>query len=68
MKDFVYYDYGYLSCKTKDEVYQVLNKHTVVSVKKYAINKYYEQTKPISTLESIKKKKRDTKPLRTRHN
>ena len=60
LKGFIYYDYGYLSCKTKDEVYQVLNKHTVDSVKKYAINKYYEQTKPISTLESIKNKKRET--------
>ena len=59
LKDFAYYDYGYLSCKTKDEVYQVLNKHTVDSVKKYAINRYYEQTKPTSTLESTKNSKKE---------
>lgn len=59
LKGFIYYDYGYLSCKTKDEVYQVLNKHTVDSVKKYAIIRYYEQTKPTSTLESTKNSKKE---------
>lgn len=31
LKCFIYHNYGYLSPKTKDEVYQVLNRHTVNS-------------------------------------
>ena len=53
--DFMYYNYGYLSSKTKDEVYRVLNKYIVNSLRKDTISKYYKQNKPKSTLESIKK-------------
>ena len=38
-KDFISYIFAYLSSKTKYEVYRVLNKYRVNSVKKYVINK-----------------------------
>ena len=54
-KDFMYYNYGFLSSKTKDEVYQVLNKCKVSSLKKYVIGKYHKQNKPTSIRESTKR-------------
>ena len=53
--EFTYYNYGYLSSKTKHEVYWVLNKHTVNRFKKYVIKKYYEQNQRTLTVESIEK-------------
>ena len=46
LKDFIYYNYGYLSSKTKDEL-------TDNSSKKYVISKYHKQNKPASMLEPI---------------
>ena len=37
-KYFIYYNYGNLSSKNKDEVYLVLNQHTPNSLKKYVIS------------------------------
>ena len=48
--DFIYYNYGYFSSKTKDEVYRVLNRYIVNSLRKDAISKYYEQNKRKSAL------------------
>ena len=55
LKDFTCYNHSYLSSKTKDEVYQVLNKYKINSLKKYLITKYHKQNKPTSTFESIKR-------------
>lgn len=44
-----------LCYKTKDEVYHVLNKWKIESLKKYLITKYHKQHKPTSTFESIKR-------------
>ena len=43
LKYFINYNYGYLSSKNKDEVYQDLNKHTIKGLIKYAINKHQQQ-------------------------
>ena len=47
------YNYGYLSSKTKDEIYRVLSKRT--TNKKYMISKYHKQNQLISTCETIKR-------------
>ena len=47
------YNYGYLSSKTKDEIYRVLSKRT--TNKKYMISKYHEQNQLISTCETMKR-------------
>ena len=68
LKSFTYYDYGYLSFKTKDEFYRVLNKSTVNGLKKYTISKYHKQSKYTSMLESkvrTCKKFRNYKKIRT---
>ena len=44
-----------LCYKTKDEVYHVLNKWKIESLKKYLITKYHKQNKPTSTFEAIKR-------------
>ena len=51
----IYCSYGYLSSKTKNEVYGVLSKYELNSSKKYLISNYYEQNKPIPTLEPVQK-------------
>ena len=55
MKDFTLYNYGCFSSKTKDEVYWVLNKCKVNSLKKYVISKYHKQNKSTSMWGSIKR-------------
>ena len=57
LKDFLYCIYGYLTSRTKAEVYRVLNEIKLKCLKKYVIKKYYEQNKPISTLLFIKMSK-----------
>ena len=56
-REFLYYSYGYLFSKEKDKEHRVFNKHIANScaINMYAINKYYEQKKPTTTLEPIKK-------------
>ena len=44
LKDFIYYNYGYLFSKIKDEVYRVLNKH-IKQIFKNVIKIYHEQKK-----------------------
>ena len=53
--NFTYDNYGYLSSKTKYEIYRILNKNTENCLEKYMINKYHKQNKPASTLESMKR-------------
>ena len=44
-----------LCYQTKDEVYHVLNKCKIESLKKYLITNYHKQNKPTSTFECIKR-------------
>ena len=60
MRDFINYNYAYLSAKAKDEVYWGLNKGTINSLKiskyiKLSISKYHEQIK--STINCYEPKK-----------
>ena len=57
LKDFIYYNYGYLSSKRKILVYWALNKQTVNRFNKYTIRKDLEQNKPTLTCAPIKRSK-----------
>ena len=51
--DYIFYNYGHLSSKSKGEFYQMLRKYTINKLRKYVIIKDHEQNKPTSMLVSV---------------